>query len=231
MPKLKPGTQLARREHILDAAERCIARSGFHRTTMQDICRDAGISPGALYVYFASKEDLIAGITERDRAEFASKLAEVADAPDLLQALSRLGEYYTIEQPREKQQICIEIGREAMHGGRVGEIYRSCDTFIRENLTGLFARALADGKIAPDLSAKQLADAISVIGDGLFWRRAVDPSFDGKTMMPVIMTMISHLLQPVLPSASSARALPHPLAAAPNAADPIQHEPGREITP
>ena len=43
MPKLKPSTQAARREHILDAAERCFARSGFHRTTMQDICREANI--------------------------------------------------------------------------------------------------------------------------------------------------------------------------------------------
>jgi TetR/AcrR family transcriptional regulator, repressor for uid operon len=65
MPKLKPETQQARRESILDAAEMCFARSGFHRSTMQDICKAAGISPGALYVYFASKEDLIAGIVDR----------------------------------------------------------------------------------------------------------------------------------------------------------------------
>ena len=62
MPKLKPDTQRARREHILDAAEHCFARAGFHRTTMQDICKEAGVSPGALYVYFDSKEALIAGI-------------------------------------------------------------------------------------------------------------------------------------------------------------------------
>jgi AcrR family transcriptional regulator len=58
MPKLKPEVQHQRREHILDAAERCFARAGFHRTTMHDICREAGVSPGALYVYFDSKEAL-----------------------------------------------------------------------------------------------------------------------------------------------------------------------------
>ena len=47
MPKLKPDTQRARREHILDAAEICFASNGFHRTTMHDICRQAGVSPGA----------------------------------------------------------------------------------------------------------------------------------------------------------------------------------------
>jgi len=55
MPKLKPEVQTARREHILDAAETCFARAGFHRTTMHDICKEASVSPGALYVYFDSK--------------------------------------------------------------------------------------------------------------------------------------------------------------------------------
>ena len=78
MPKLKPDTQRARRQHILDAAERCFGRDGFHRTTMHDICREAGVSPGALYVYFDSKEALIAGIAERDRAEFAERFDSLA---------------------------------------------------------------------------------------------------------------------------------------------------------
>ena len=59
MPKLKPEVQQARRERILDAAEQCFARAGFHRTTMHDICKEAGVSPGALYVYFDSKEALV----------------------------------------------------------------------------------------------------------------------------------------------------------------------------
>jgi TetR/AcrR family transcriptional repressor of uid operon len=94
MPKLTPATQAARRAHILDAAELCFARSGFHRTTMQDICKEAGISAGALYIYFASKEALIAGIAERDRAKLAGELAELAKAPDLTTALGQLGEHY-----------------------------------------------------------------------------------------------------------------------------------------
>jgi len=69
-------------EHILDAAEQCFARAGFHRTTVHDICREAGVSPGALYVYFDSKEALIAGISERDRAEFADRLDALANAPE-----------------------------------------------------------------------------------------------------------------------------------------------------
>src|SRR3990170_6046836 len=105
MPKLKPDTQRARREHILDASERCFARAGFHRTTMHDICSEATISPGALYVYFNSKEELIAGITERDRAKLAAQLAEMANAPDLMAALARLGEHYAIQEPKYKSVL------------------------------------------------------------------------------------------------------------------------------
>ena len=197
MPKLKSGTQKARREHILDASERCFSRSGFHRTTMQDICRDAAVSPGALYVHFASKEALIAGITERDRSKLAGQLAEVAKAPDLLAALSRLGEHYAVEEPRYKQQLVIEIGAESMRNGPVGEIFRSTDQFVLEQFEALFARAAAEGKIAPELDAKTLAQVVAVIGDGLFWRRAVDPAFDAKSMIPVITGLIGKLLNPV----------------------------------
>jgi TetR/AcrR family transcriptional regulator, repressor for uid operon len=194
MPKLKPDTQRARREHILDAAERCFARAGFHRTTMQDICREAAVSPGAVYVYFASKEDLIAGITERDRSTLSDQLARMATAPDLLDALSKLGEHYMVELPRYKQQLVVEIGCQSMRDGSVGTIFRSCDAFVLEQFEALFARAIAQGKIRPTLDAKTLAQAIAVIGDGLFWRRAVDPNFDAVRMVPVVTALIASLL-------------------------------------
>lgn len=52
----------ARRRQILDGAARCFARNGFHATSMQDILREAGLSAGAVYRYFRSKEELIAAI-------------------------------------------------------------------------------------------------------------------------------------------------------------------------
>ncbi len=141
MPKLKPATQRARREHILDAAEVCFARAGFHRTTMQDICKEALISPGALYVYFTSKEDLIAGIAERDRSDFAERFAELAAAPDFMQSLLRLGEHYFDEEPAHKRTMCIEIGLESTRNPKVGEIYRSVDRYVQESFEKLFARS------------------------------------------------------------------------------------------
>jgi len=197
MPKLKPDTQRARREHILDAAEVCFARAGFHRTTMQDICKEAAISPGALYVYFASKEDLIAGIAERDRAEFGERFAELATAADFMKALSELGQHYFDEEPAYKRTMCVEIGLESTRNPKVGEIYHSVDKHVQDSFEKLFARLAAEGRIAPDFDIPTLAKLFSVVGDGLFWHRAVDPDFDAKTVVPATMKLIGKLLNPV----------------------------------
>lgn len=197
MPKLKPETQQARRERILDAAEICFARAGFHRCTMQDICREAGISPGALYVYFASKEELIAGIVDRDRAKLAAQLADLANAPDLLSALARLGEHYTVEEPQYKRVLGIEIGGEATRNAAVGATFRSVDAYCRQSFEQVFERARQDGKIKPQDEPHTLAEVVSLIGDGLFWRRAVDPAFDVHKVLPVLVRMVSTLLNPV----------------------------------
>lgn len=197
MPKLKPDTQRARREHILDAAERCFAHAGFHRTTMQHICKEAGISAGALYVYFSSKEDLIAGITERDRTKLAEKLANLPDAPDLMAALAKLGEHYALEEPHYKRVLCIEIGCEATRNPAVGEIYRTVDELCRQSFSQLFAKAREDGRIEAGDDPRLLAEVVSLIGDGLFWRRAVHPDFKTEEVLPVLVRMVSALLKPV----------------------------------
>ncbi len=197
MPRLKPHVQRQRREHILEAAERCFARAGFHRTTMQDICKEAGVSPGALYIYFDSKEALIEGIAERDRTEFQRRFEAVAEAPDLMVALTDLCNQYFLDEPPHKRLMCIEIGLEATRSERVGEIYRGVDSLIHDSFESLFQRLADAGRIAPELDVPTLARVCMTIGDGLFWRRATDPAFDPTTVLPAVLAVIRDLLKPV----------------------------------
>jgi AcrR family transcriptional regulator len=53
-----------RREQIVRAAMRVFARKGFDRATNKDIAREAGITPGLIYHYFKSKEDLLRAAIE-----------------------------------------------------------------------------------------------------------------------------------------------------------------------
>ena len=204
MPKLKPETQALRREHILDVAERCFARAGFHRTTMQDICREAEVSPGALYVYFDSKEALIAGLCERDRAQFSERFSALAGAPDFLSALSSLGTHYFVEEPPHKRLFVAEMAVESTRNARVAEVYRSVDTFCLESFERLFADLAAQGRIAPGLDAKSIARVFHLVGEGVMWRRAVHADFDFEEIRPALFTMIERLLNPQKPALAEA---------------------------
>lgn len=55
----------ARRNQILDAATRVFAEKGFHRATVKDIARAAGIADGTIYTYFPSKTEVLLGLLNR----------------------------------------------------------------------------------------------------------------------------------------------------------------------
>ncbi|MGL4397226.1 MAG: TetR/AcrR family transcriptional regulator [Hyphomicrobium sp.] len=204
MPKLKPETERARREHILDAAKACFARGGFHATTMQHICREAGVSPGAVYVYFDSKEALIAGLCARDRAELTARLEKLSEATDFLAALQTIGDHYMVHDPADNQRVVIEMGIESTRNPRVAEIFRTTDTFCVESFAAVFQRLKDEGRIAPTLDIATLTQIFIIIGDGLFWRRAIVPDFDARAVMPHLVNIIGALVNPVDLPASTA---------------------------
>ena len=68
MPKVSAAHVEGRRKQILAAACRCFSRNGVHGTTVRDICREAGLSTGAVYGYFKSKGEIVEGIAALGRA-------------------------------------------------------------------------------------------------------------------------------------------------------------------
>jgi AcrR family transcriptional regulator len=65
------------REHILDAAEEVFARKGFHDASMKEIAEGAEFSVGALYGFFANKDDLFRNIYRRRGAQFMQGMRDV----------------------------------------------------------------------------------------------------------------------------------------------------------
>jgi TetR/AcrR family fatty acid metabolism transcriptional regulator len=55
----------ARRNQILDAATTVFAEKGFHRSTIRDVAKAAGIADGTIYIYFENKTALLMGILDR----------------------------------------------------------------------------------------------------------------------------------------------------------------------
>lgn len=80
MPRVTAEHLERRREQILDAALLCFARKGFHETSMQDVFTEAGLSAGAVYRYFTSKDEIIAALVGRTMMPLRTRLAEIVHA-------------------------------------------------------------------------------------------------------------------------------------------------------
>ncbi|MBI1276835.1 MAG: TetR family transcriptional regulator [Anaerolineaceae bacterium] len=71
----------ARRNQILDAATTIFAEKGFHRATIRDVAKAAGIADGTIYIYFENKTALLMGILNRlnESDEREASFEEAAD--------------------------------------------------------------------------------------------------------------------------------------------------------
>jgi len=194
MLQAKAQRQSDRRAEILDAAERCFARSGFHRASMQDICGEAEMSPGNLYRYFPSKEALIAGICERNRADAVASFAEVDSAPEFFEGLAGLARHHLVDRTDAEVGLCAEIMAESRRHPEICKLYQGIETDIKARLAAMLRRAAEGGEIRSDLDIDAVTTVLMVLGDGMSWRRSVDPGFEAERVLPLILTMIRCLL-------------------------------------
>ncbi len=104
----------------------------------------------------------------------------------------------------------MEIAAESTRNPVVGEIFRSVDRYVIESFAQLFADAQKAGRIDPAFAPQLLAQVIVLIGDGLFWRRAVDPDYDAEAMLPALIQLVSTLINPVPEGISKVQAANDP---------------------
>jgi AcrR family transcriptional regulator len=68
-----------REQRILDAAAELFVRYGYDKTTVSDIARAAGISKGAIYLHFKSKEELLERLFSREMKLYAAKWIDLVE--------------------------------------------------------------------------------------------------------------------------------------------------------
>lgn len=195
-------TPSLRRKRILDAAERCFARSGFQRTTMNDIAAEAGMSPGNLYRYFDSKDAIVGALVERCRAEAADDFARLEGAADLLAAIDGLFRKHFADAAPDRALLFLEICTESARNRIVGDSRQNFTDFARSRLTALFAAAQRRGVIAANFDAASLAVAVLTIADGLLVRRTCLPNADFRRELDIVAQLVRMLLTEALPAAT-----------------------------
>ncbi len=183
-----------RKNRILDAAECCFVQTGFHKATMQDVAAECAMSPGNLYRYFPSKDAIVAGLAERDRERFNADFVHLETAPDPLEAFIVLGRHHLVDEPRSKAIMMMEIWAEASRNPRVAAICAAMDLSILDCMTKFIDHWRASENAVGIGSAREVAELIIALSDGLFRRRATDASFDPamafNLALPVIFNMV-----------------------------------------
>ncbi|MBY0456298.1 MAG: TetR/AcrR family transcriptional regulator [Gemmataceae bacterium] len=186
-----------RRKQILAAAERCFARHGFHQTSMQEVCREAGLSPGSVYRYFRSKDDIIVAMAGENRQSTHERFSRAADHPDAVAGLILLAEEVLgeINDPA-CGPLFFECTAEAMRNPRVAEVVRRDDREIVAGMEELIRRGQGAGQIDPTLDPRRAAETLIALADGLTWRKFLDPQLDLAAFRDTARLMIERFLRP-----------------------------------
>jgi TetR/AcrR family transcriptional regulator, transcriptional repressor of aconitase len=176
MPRVSVDHLEARRRQILDAARRCFVRDGFHMTTMHDVLQEAGLSAGAVYRYFPSKEDLIHAIADAALADVTDALSDVrgaADPPPLEEALGRLlGRRPPLDGGRESSVLLIQVWSEAVRSPTLAERYRDVFDGLLRSLAEVVRTYQERGRLSPAVPAESIARALAAMVHGFMVQRA-----------------------------------------------------------
>lgn len=187
MPKISEAAAAARRNHILDVAAHCFARRGL-QVSVDDICAAAGVSKGALYIYFPSKDDLIQGLADRHPADIRP-IAEADSLERLCDALLDRTAHTDATAPRfELEAWTYSLNNDALHA-RLLSNASALRTAIATALKAIQARTGRRAVGAPEVCAAIIETyALGLVAKGALG----DAPADGSEGLRVLL----HALAP-----------------------------------
>ena len=153
MPRVSEAHLAARRQQILDAARTCFLRNGFHMTSMQDVIAEAGLSVGAVYRYFKSKNDIVEAIAEQYATLVSDMLAALIVDPERSLVDVMQGAIGVIEAnigPDGPMRLAVQVWAEALRDDRVGAIAEHVYSRLRGNFVTVARRAVETGELPAD---------------------------------------------------------------------------------
>ncbi len=185
-----------RRARILDAARTCFSRAGFHRTSMQEICAEAKMSPGGLYRYFASKDAIIEAIAHEEQCAGRRILEGLLGPGSLHDRLLRCGLSY-IEAMRDRRavQMMLEVYVESMRNTAVGSFFAKCEEDNHKLMQEVFARAKATGEIAANADIDTMMMTLAAFADGVILRMGLNPDYDVERAEALLSRVVTAVLE------------------------------------
>lgn len=197
MTKVTEAHLEARRSQILDAAWDCFAREGYHRTTMQDIATEAGISAGAIYRYYHSKEAVLGAIIQRQTGRYVELLRDIeAEAGGPMDILGYVGQAMLgyLEEPgiEATTRLDIELRPEIIRNQALRDGIRQQLVFWRQSLTQLLTEAKERGELKADVDPETLVILAMCAWEGIRQWGQIDPEmFRPRPVLELVIRLAS----------------------------------------
>ncbi len=196
-PKSSPPTHKAERKRfeILKSAAKCFRKTGFHQTSMQEICTETALGPGAVYRYFSSKDAIIEAMAESERGEARAILAGLdgtENFADILTLIAKLlGERY---KSASDAGMMAEVYAEGLRNKRVGALVRKTENDWLALLTTMLQEAQLHGQVDSTLDARHTALLLTAMWDGMIIRHAYHAEERTPALGAFFDDMVSKLL-------------------------------------
>ncbi|GAA2828033.1 TetR family transcriptional regulator [Kribbella solani] len=179
MPKVTEEHRLARRAQIVAAARTCVIEDGFHKTTMADVIRASGLSAGAVYGYFKSKEEIVAAIAEDALSTVDELFDHILDTGAPLTPLAAMEatieHVVTIaEAPGgDVTRVGIQAWSESLRNEAIRAVAKGKYVRLRGHFLEIARRAQADGTLDPDVDPECVAQVMFGMIPGFILQRLI----------------------------------------------------------
>lgn len=173
LPTLHDRLIAERRLEIIEAATNAFARHGVAGATMQEIAAEVGLTAGALYRYFPSKNDLLQTILDQCREQHVALLTQAASNVDAspLGALTELARaaWQDFEHPHAATRLAVQLEATlaAARSPELGEPLRAVHREILAQLTEIVRAAQGSNEIDRSVDAAALATVLLAAHHGL----------------------------------------------------------------
>jgi AcrR family transcriptional regulator len=174
----RPDVSDQRRHQIMDAALTVFSHLGFERASMDDIAKEAGVSKGALYLYYKSKDAIIAKLLQLffDQALKQVKLLAAGEG-SVTEQLLAFTRVLTREMDRmaAMQPISLQFYAIAARHATIRQHLRAYFAEYRALMEEVIERGIAQGELRADISPAETAVALTALLEGLALLWLIDP--------------------------------------------------------
>jgi TetR/AcrR family transcriptional repressor of nem operon len=193
MPNPQTNARTAAKEashdRIVSVAARAIRRSGYGGTGVADIMKEAGLTHGAFYAHFESREAMLAEAAARACSESAARVAGGVAAVPPEQALAALVRGYLSREHVESAEMGCPLAALGSETPRQApEVRRAITRHVKE-MIDLVARQSPDwGR--PGAHERALVTLSTMVGTLLLARAVDDPALAGSLCEAAVKQLV-----------------------------------------